>query len=299
MQSLINLSGDYVVFDVGHKKSQKVKIVGTHKNPWFCGKDVCEILEYKNIPDAFYKHVKPKYKKDLKTLSEEVSVKGNDPNFFGAEHLKNLTHNAGKAVYLDKIGLTMLLQKSKVSNPSTIQAILDNPVMKKLGIELNLVLVSKEQEYIGAIAEAFYDLKSYKQFTIGSYRIDLYFPDHSLAIECDEFNHTDRDPEYEKERQNFIENELKCKFIRFNPDSTDFSVHKVVRIISEQISEQKLDQIEEQHKHKIDQIEEQHKHKIDQMDEQIRKLKIENKFLDGFYKDFNDPEKSEGEDSVG
>jgi hypothetical protein len=103
------------------------------------------------------------------------------------------------------------------------------------------------------------------------------FPDQSLAIECDEFNHADRDPKYEKERQSFIENELKCKFIRFNPDSKDFSVHKVVRMISEQIMQQK----------------------IDQMEEQIDKLKIENKFLEGFYKAFNGPEKSDDEDSVG
>jgi len=36
MNQLINLSGDYVTFDVGNKKSQKVKIVGTFK-PYFCG----------------------------------------------------------------------------------------------------------------------------------------------------------------------------------------------------------------------------------------------------------------------
>ena len=286
MQSLINLSGDYVVFDVGHKKSQKVKIVGTHKNPWFCGKDVCEILEYKNIPDAFYKHVKPKHKKDLKTLSEDVDI--SDPTSFEHEHFKNLTYNAGKAVYLDKTGFTMLLQKSKVSDPPTIQAILDNPVIKELGIDLKLVLLSKEQEYIGTIVNAFHDLKLYKQFAVGTYKIDLYFPDHNLAIECDEFNHTDRDPEYEKERQVFIENELKCKFIRFNPDSKDFSVHRVVRMISEHMMKIKMNQIEEHSQQKMD-----------QMQEQIRKLKIENKFLEGFYKAMDGPEKSEGDDSVG
>jgi len=248
-------------------------------------------------------------------LKDEVDI--NDPTFFGSNHFKNLSYNAGKAVYLDRIGLSMLLQKSKVSNPSTIQAILDNPIIKKLGVDLNLVLVSKEQEYIGTIAEAFHDLKSYKQFTVGPegprpkggsypsgrhqrwYRIDLYFPDQSLAIECDEFNHTDRDPKYEKERQSFIENELKCKFIRFNPDSKDFSVHKVVRMISEHIMQQKIDQMDEQHKQKLDQMEGQHKYKVQQMDEQIRKLKIENKFLEGFYKAMNDGPESEGEDSVG
>ncbi|MGL5962359.1 MAG: DUF559 domain-containing protein [Cetobacterium sp.] len=204
----------------------------------------------------------------------------------------------------------MLLQKSKVSDPPTIQAILDNPVIKELGIDLNLVLLRKEQEYIGTIVNAFHDLKSYKQFTVGSYRIDLYFPDQRLAIECDEFNHTDRDLKYEKERQVFIETELKCKFIRFNPDSKDFSVHRVVRMISEHMmkikidqmqeqSQQKMDQMQEQSQQKMDQMQEQSQQKMDQMQEQIRKLKIENKFLEGFYKEINGAEKSEDEDSVG
>ena len=179
---LINLTGDYITFDISSKKNQKVrsdppggdqrsqaapgpqaalKIVGTHKHPYFCGKYLCEILGYESTKNALQIHVKPKHKKDLKTLSEEVDK--NDPTFFGSDHFKNISYNAGKAVYLDRIGLSMLLQKSKVSNPSTIQAILDNPIIKELGVDLNLVLLSKEQEYIGAIVEAFHDLKSYKQ----------------------------------------------------------------------------------------------------------------------------------------
>ena len=112
MNTLINLTGDYITFDVGNKKSQKVKIVGTHKNPWFCGKDVCEILEYKNIPDAFYKHVKPKYKKDLKTLSDDI-ICDSHINFFGSELLKNITYHSGKAVYVNEPGLYSLIMKSK------------------------------------------------------------------------------------------------------------------------------------------------------------------------------------------
>ena len=40
------------------------------------------------------------------------------------------------------------------------------------------------------------------QYTVDNYRIDLYFPKHKLAIECDEFDHADRDIEYEVKRQN-------------------------------------------------------------------------------------------------
>ena len=63
---LINLTGDYITFDVGEKKKQRVKIVGTHKHPYFCGRDVCEILGYVDVQKALATHVKPKHKKILK-----------------------------------------------------------------------------------------------------------------------------------------------------------------------------------------------------------------------------------------
>lgn len=120
MQSLINLSGDYVTFDVGEKKKQKVKIVGTHKNPWFCGKDVCEILEYKDIQNVLFKHVKPKYKKDLKTLAEELH--GKIPcNLFGQNNFKNLSYHAAKAVYINEPGLYSLIMHSKTSFAEAFQ----------------------------------------------------------------------------------------------------------------------------------------------------------------------------------
>lgn len=87
MNQLINLSGDYVTFDVGEKKEQKVKIVGTFKQPFFVEE---MFAKYWVIPTYLHKHVKTKNKKDLKTLSDEVPVESIG-TFFGSEHLKNLT----------------------------------------------------------------------------------------------------------------------------------------------------------------------------------------------------------------
>ena len=36
-----------------------------------------------------------------------------------------------------------------------------------------------------------------RQFSIGSYRIDLYFPEHKLATDCVEHDHKDRQIDYE------------------------------------------------------------------------------------------------------
>ena len=56
------------------------------------------------------------------------------------------------------------------------------------------------------------------QHSILSYKVDLYFPKHKLAIEVDEKGYKDRDQQKEIERQKAIEKELDCKFIRINPD---------------------------------------------------------------------------------
>ena len=44
----------------------------------------------------------------------------------------------------------------------------------------------------------------------GYYFIDFYFPDYNLAIEIDEHNHIVRDPTYEKCREDYIMNKLRC-----------------------------------------------------------------------------------------
>ncbi len=52
------------------------------------------------------------------------------------------------------------------------------------------------------------------QYSVGNYKIDWYIEELKLAIEFDEPNH--RRATYEdSERQRYIENELKCKFLRY------------------------------------------------------------------------------------
>ena len=59
------------------------------------------------------------------------------------------------------------------------------------------------------------------------YRIDLYFPDYNLAIECDENGHSDRSLAEEIQRQRRITKKINCQWLRFNPDSTDFNIFDV------------------------------------------------------------------------
>ena len=68
--------------------------------------------------------------------------------------------------------------------------------------------VLKEAGTTYNIQKVFEGISMKRQFSIGPYRIDLYFTEHKLAIECDEHDHKDRDIDYEISRQAFIEDQL-------------------------------------------------------------------------------------------
>ena len=74
-----------------------------------------------------------------------------------------------------------------------------------------------------------------RQFSIGFYENDLYFPEHKLVIEFDEHDHKDRDINYEIRRQKFIEDQLKCKYIRYNANAKDFTIESVLSKIFQYI----------------------------------------------------------------
>ena len=105
-------------------------------------------------------------------------------------------------------------------------------ILEKMGSNIyQHKYVRKETTTMSHIQDAFKGEEMIDQYGVDGYRIDLYFPAFKLAIECDEFNHNDRDVEYEVRRQNHIENKLGCHFIRYNPDAGDFNIFRVINRI--------------------------------------------------------------------
>lgn len=85
-----------------------------------------------------------------------------------------------------------------------------------------------ESEVLGPVTTALGHLGPLQQFSVGSYRIDLYFPKHRLAVECDEHGHMHYDATKEAARQQFIESQLNCKFHRFDPYAEGFCVYNLI-----------------------------------------------------------------------
>ena len=89
------------------------------------------------------------------------------------------------------------------------------------------------------------------KYTVLNYRIDLYFHEYKLAIEVDELGHNDRNIDYEIQRQQALERELNCVFIRINPDAIDFNIFKEINKIHRHINQLTKQQTEQKTKESI------------------------------------------------
>lgn len=199
-------------------EGNQVRTLEIKNKPRFIGKDVAKILGYKNLSAALSQHVD---KEDCKHLS-----RNEDDDLCPA--IWNNKHDFAQKLFINKNGLEQLVSSSRMPNAISIA--------QKLGINVNHILnTRKEQDSIHAILKTFKGENMVRQYRVGTYYIDLYFPKYKLVIECDEFGHSDRDQDYEKTRQYYIEDKLGCKFIRYNPDSKDYNIFNVLNRIYKEI----------------------------------------------------------------
>ena len=136
---------------------------------------------------------------------------------------------------------------------------------KKLGCNVIDVFNTNEKSLKGAIKDAFEGENMQTQYYVLGYKYDLYFPDYKIAVEDDEFNHVDKDPEYEAKRRIEIEEELHCTFIRFNTnDAPNFKLNKAINEIYRQIKQSVKKETEESTK----------KSQIDNLSRELLKFKF-------------------------
>ena len=87
----------------------------------------------------------------------------------------------------------------------------------KLGFNQYDAILIKEQSVLTKIMKVVSGEKMLLQYYVLDYKIDLYFPEHRLAIEFDHIGRTG-----DNERDEEIKEYLKCKFIIINPDRDDY-----------------------------------------------------------------------------
>jgi prophage antirepressor-like protein/very-short-patch-repair endonuclease len=201
---------------------KEVRVYGTSVEPWFVGKDIADMLGYVNTEKAIKKHVDDEDKITCNILKRDR------PFSFILDQISSLQ---GSTILINKRGFRCFIQYGKKHNPKLLRWYESN-----FGVPTDVIKrLSKEEEYITYILEAFKGENMVIQYLCTNYRIDLYFTDYKLAIECDEHGHSDRNPEEELTRENYIKRELKCDFLRFNPDSPTFSIFEVFNSIKNKI----------------------------------------------------------------
>jgi len=180
-------------------KGTEVRVYGEVDKPLFVAADIAKILEIKNIRETM--SGLESYEKSTVFITDRVGRK---------QVMSALTES----------GLRRVLCTSR--KPIAAE------IANKMGAALYSRYESKESETLRCIIRAFANHEYELQKQVQKYRIDLYFVQYNIAIECDEHNHTDRCEVYEKVREEEIINEIGCKFIRYNPDEKNFSIFDVI-----------------------------------------------------------------------
>jgi hypothetical protein len=94
------------------------------------------------------------------------------------------------------------------------------------------ILPCIESQTIGFIENTYLNcVETIRQFIIGDYRVDLYFPHYNIIIECDEFGHNDRCKNDELKREQYLLS-LGNIIIRYNPNEINFDLSTVLRQIN-------------------------------------------------------------------
>lgn len=181
----------------------EIKIVNIDDKTFYRASDISSILMIKNIHSSI------------------VNVKSSEKFL-----LKSKTKGGKQSVlYLSNDAIKQIVSKSRSA--------LAPKLAKALGFDiLNTYVYSTESDTIEKIMESFKGEKMITQYVVGNYKIDLYFPDYKLAIECDEIYHQKNIVSTkDTHRQEYIENKLNCKFIRFAPSNKDFNIFQIINQI--------------------------------------------------------------------
>lgn len=184
-----------------------IRGVEINGEPWLVGKDVAEVLGYKNTRDAISKHVDKEDKNSAK--------------------IETISRGRQQMAVINKRGVYCLLQRSRLSNTQKQELI------KSLNLTEKVILTSrKELEFIDQLEETLkpFNLVGIRQYKVESYKIDYYIPSLNIAIEYDENDHQSYSYESQEGRQEEIEDILKCRFIRVTDKNTNnFNIGLVIK----------------------------------------------------------------------
>ena len=189
---------------------------------WIAGRDVAQVLLYKDPKQAIQDQVPKEHKLPFRALTAA-----------GAQPVQKYPIPKHQ-LYLSDEGIKHLICKSKQSKALHCLNLCGLEHLKRFKVP------TVEQEIMAAIMKAFADKEICMQKDVprpdGRYRVDLFFVKERVMVECDENNHVRYDVVKEVERENYcIKSLIVEKLIRFNPDSADFCIFDLIHTIRKAI----------------------------------------------------------------
>ena len=199
-------------YDVRHEFSEE----------YFVGYQIASLLGYTNTKQVIKNTVSKCNQLEFRDLPDEIKKPHLDP----------------RVILINRDGaIEILIKTRKRISPDVLH------ILKRFGIETtNRKCLTKEQQTLSALTNAFKTEKFEDQFKVGRYYLDLYFTDCKIVVECDENGHADRKPGDERKRMDFVNEKLELtddNWIRYNPDERDFDISKVIGRIFRKIIELK------------------------------------------------------------
>ena len=173
-----------------------------------------ELTDNYNKKNTYVRHLKKNYKENIHYIVQQNNYQ-NTKRYGGQNKID---------FFLTEEAFELLKNSYNLRNKYIVNI---NDNVKQINLCMCI-----ENQTIGFIENSYKNiLKTQRQFMIGKYKVDLYFIDYNLVIECDEYNHEDRDIIKEKIREEYILS-LGNKIIRYNPNETNFDLSNVLREIN-------------------------------------------------------------------
>ena len=183
------------------------KIIHQENNEqtWYCAKDIAAVIDVRNV-SSIVRHY------PQNELCKLVTKTNGGPQ---------------SMLFLSIDAVKRFVARSRSSNPKAI----------KLTAALGMIVHAEkflvpEQAMLCPIQKAFQGYSMISQYYVSPYLIDLYFPDHCVAVECDEEScHRGARLSDDIEREQYLRGKLDCTFIRFRPQLADFDVFELINTI--------------------------------------------------------------------
>ena len=195
---IIKMNINYIVIKLSNNKN--IDIVKTNNNLWISQKNMAKILE--KTTQSICQHLKDLYKYVGNINNKKIfSVKQKEGN---RNVVRQIEHYDIE---------TFFNLATKVRNVSIVKELID---IIKTFHPVKFRFSAKEYIFKDILDKAFKDVEEFiYQYRINDYIIDFYFPRIHLAIEYDEKHHNYYvNKNADIERQNILENDLNCTFIR-------------------------------------------------------------------------------------